>query len=129
MAPSRQRVLPRGFSPMDLLRGKLGQERSGLPGMLPADGDPVAAVRNATLGVLADGRFGGGGALGDPRKCDAAGGYMLRNVFGWMLHVYPLAGDDLATAFGDGPPPAHLSDAVAHGASIGGKHRVSDAAH
>ncbi|MGH6630784.1 MAG: hypothetical protein ACREB3_13730, partial [Burkholderiales bacterium] len=60
--------LPRGFTLMDFVRGNLGQDRSGLPGMLPADDDPAAAARNATLGVLADGRFGGGGALDDPVK-------------------------------------------------------------
>ncbi|MGH7863713.1 MAG: hypothetical protein ACREQB_01890 [Candidatus Binataceae bacterium] len=121
--------LPRGFTLMDFVRGNLGQDRSGLPGMLPADDDAAAAARNAALGVLADGRFGGGGALNDPVKCEAAGGYLVKSASGWMLHVYPLAGDDFAIAFGDGPPPAQSSAAVAHADNEGHEHPRADVAH
>ena len=66
---------------------------------------------NQRLGFLADGRFGFTGKIADATECKAAGGHMLKQAFGWMVHVYPFNGDDLKVAFGmtvPKPPPTDL---------------------
>ena len=41
------------------------------------------------------------------KACTAAGGHLVEQAFGWMVHVYPFAGDDLKVAYGmDVPKPA-----------------------
>lgn len=40
-----------------------------------------------------DPRFGFNGTIGDAAACDAAGGRWTPEVFGWMVHVWPLEHD------------------------------------
>ncbi len=68
---------------------------------------PTAVELNHRYGFLADGRFGFEGKISDARTCDAAGGHLVDQAFGWMVHVYPFSGDDLKVAFGmDVPKPS-----------------------
>ncbi len=96
--------LPDGITLMSLLRGDVGAERAGMPGMLPVAANPEALELNHKLGVFADGRFGFRGKIADAASCASAGGHFLPQAFGWMVHVYPFNGDDLKVAFGQNVP-------------------------
>ncbi|HKN01180.1 MAG TPA: hypothetical protein VJX23_11735 [Candidatus Binataceae bacterium] len=92
--------LPVGITLDDLLRGNVGAGRTDLPGMIAAAANPDALEIDRNLGVLADGRFGFHGKIADATTCEADGGHFLPLAFGWMVHVYPFAGDDLKVAYG-----------------------------
>ena len=96
--------LPKGITLDDLLRGNIGQDRTDLPGLLPVASNPSLRGFNQRFGVFADGRFGFTGRIADPKECAAAGGDFVPQAWGWMVHVYPFAGDDLKVAFGPTPP-------------------------
>jgi hypothetical protein len=49
-------------------------------------------------------RFGFEGTIVDRNECKAAGGAFYPQAWGWMVHVYPFAGDDLAVAFAQDAP-------------------------
>lgn len=96
--------LPNGITLDDMLRDQIGTDRSDMPGMLSVAANPHALELNHRLGFLADGRFGFEGKIADRAQCAAAGGHLLPQAFGWMVHVYPFAGDDLKVAFGTSVP-------------------------
>jgi hypothetical protein len=57
------------------------------------------------VGYLQDPRFGFAGTIADAAECEAAGGNFHKQIFGWMVHVYPFADtDDLKVAFGMDAP-------------------------
>jgi hypothetical protein len=100
--------LPSGVTEQDVMNGNVGAR------MRP---DISSAVDRATgrsfsagsglrmrLGYLADARFGFQGTISNQADCDAAGGTFHPQIFGWMIHVYPFAGDDLKVAFGTDAP-------------------------
>jgi hypothetical protein len=106
--------LPNDLTIEDLLRNNIGADRTDLPGMLPVSASANAAELNHRYGFLADGRFGFEGKISDPRQCSAAGGHLVEQAFGWMVHVYPFAGDDLKVAYGmDVPKPIAISASAA----------------
>jgi hypothetical protein len=72
--------------------------------MIPASQNPRAEAINRQFGVFADGRFGFVGKIADEAQCNAAGGNFIKQAFGWMIHVYPFAGDDLKVAFSTDVP-------------------------
>ena len=92
--------LPNGVTLNDVLRGDVHGTQIDMPGMLPVSSSPSAPAINQRLGFLADGRFGFTGKIADASECEAAGGHLLKQAFGWMVHVYPFNGDDLKVAFG-----------------------------
>lgn len=96
--------LPNGITLNDVLRGDVHGTQIDMPGMLPVSSNPTASAINQRLGFLADGRFGFTGKIADAAECQAAGGHMLKQAFGWMVHVYPFNGDDLKVAFGMSVP-------------------------
>ena len=96
--------LPASISLDDLLRGNVGQGEQNLPGMIPIAANPEALDRDHKYGVFADGRFGFTGKIHTAAACQSAGGHFLPLAFGWMVHVYPFAGDDLKVAFGTSIP-------------------------
>jgi hypothetical protein len=98
--------LPNGVTLNDVLRGDVHGTQIDMPGMLPVSSSPSAPAINQRLGFLADGRFGFTGKIADTSACEAAGGHMLKQAFGWMVHVYPFNGDDLKVAFGMSVPKA-----------------------
>jgi len=102
--------LPKDLTIEDILRNNIGADRTDLPGMLPVSAGPSAAELNHRYGFLADGRFGFEGKISDVKQCTAAGGDLLDQAFGWMVHVYPFSGDDLKVAYGmDVPKPVTIS--------------------
>ena len=96
--------LPNGVTLNDVLRGDVHGTQVDMPGMLPVSSSASAPAINQQLGFLADGRFGFTGKIADAATCEAAGGHMLKQAFGWMVHVYPFNGDDLKVAFGMSVP-------------------------
>ena len=92
--------LPDGLTLGDLMQGDVGATHVDEPGMIPVSSSAAAPEINRRLGFLADGRFGFTGSIVDDATCEAAGGHLLKQAFGWMVHVYPFSGDDLAVAFG-----------------------------
>ncbi len=73
--------LPKGVTLHDLAQNRIG--------------DPEAWAGN---------RFGFDGEIADRAACKAADGTFYPQAWGWMVHVYPFAGDDLAVAFGMDAP-------------------------
>lgn len=98
--------LPNGITLDNMLRNQIGADRSDMPGMLSVAANPEALELNHRLGFLADGRFGFEGKIADRAQCEAAGGHLIPQAFGWMVHIYPFAGDDLKVAFGTSVPKA-----------------------
>jgi hypothetical protein len=96
--------LPNGDTLNHILRGDVGASHLDMPGMIPVSSNPSAPAINQRLGFLADGRFGFTGKIADTADCQAAGGHLLKQAFGWMVHVYPFNGDDLKIAFGMSVP-------------------------
>lgn len=96
--------LPNGITLNDVLRGDIGAQRSDVPGMLPVSASSKAIELNRRYGFLADGRFGFEGKISDPQQCLSAGGHFIPQAFGWMVHIYPFAGDNLKVAFGTSVP-------------------------
>jgi len=92
--------LPADLTIGDILRNEIGADRTDVPGMLPVSANPNAAELNHRYGFLADGRFGFEGKIFDAKECTAAGGHLVDQAFGWMVHVYPFSGDDLKVAYG-----------------------------
>jgi len=98
--------LPAGIAFEDFIRGDVGADRDDLPGMIPIAANPEALELDRRLGFLADGRFGFHGKISNEPACREAGGHFIPLAFGWMVHVYPFAGDDLKVAYGmDVPNP------------------------
>ncbi|HYB90690.1 MAG TPA: hypothetical protein VEC38_06570 [Candidatus Binataceae bacterium] len=98
--------LPNGIAFDDFIRGDVGAGRDDLPGMIAAAANPDALELDRRLGFLADGRFGFHGKISNESACREAGGHFIPLAFGWMVHVYPFAGDDLKVAYGmDVPNP------------------------
>ena len=96
--------LPASITLDDLLRGNVGQGQENLPGMIPIAANPEALKLDSKYGVFADGRFGFTGKIHNAAACRVAGGNFIPLAFGWMVHVYPFAGDDLKVAFGTSIP-------------------------
>ena len=102
--------LPNGLSIDDILRNNVGADRADTPGMLAVSSNPNAVDLNRRYGFLADGRFGFEGKIYDTKDCQTAGGHLVEQAFGWMVHVYPFSGDDLKVAYGmDVPKPITMS--------------------
>jgi len=105
--------LPNQLTIDDILRDNVGASWNNVPGMLPVADNPRAAELNHRYGFLADGRFGFEGKIYEANDCKAAGGHLVDQAFGWMVHVYPFSGDDLKVAFGmDVPKPIAVSNAA-----------------
>jgi hypothetical protein len=102
--------LPNGITLEDILRGDVHGTQVDMPGMLPVSSSASAPAINQRLGFLADGRFGFTGKIANATDCKAAGGHMLEQAFGWMVHVYPFNGDDLKVAFGMTVPKPPATD-------------------
>lgn len=102
---------PKGMTVRKMMNGDIGQDSLDMPGMLPLSSSPRAREINRQYGFLADGRFGSRGTIADRETCEAAGGYLLPVIWGWMAHLYlPSSSDvDLAEVFA---PQPHLTFAA-----------------
>jgi hypothetical protein len=59
----------------------------------------VDAGSRMRYGYLADPRFGFTGTIADVASCEEVGGNVHKQIFGWMVHVYPFASEDFKVAF------------------------------
>jgi hypothetical protein len=59
----------------------------------------ITGAARMRYGYLADPRFGFTGTIADEASCDAVGGNFHKQIFGWMVHVYPFASEDFKVAF------------------------------
>ena len=97
--------LPRGVSEDDVMHGRIGNtmrpDISSVTEMQPGlgRGTGAGAAQRMRLGYLADPRFGFTGTISNQADCEAAGGNFHKQIFGWMIHVYPFASEDLKVAF------------------------------
>jgi hypothetical protein len=99
--------LPEGVTERDVINGDLknGAQFAGASRIERAgdDGGPRSGARQR-LGWMADPRFGFEGTISDQSACEAIGGNFHKQIFGWMVHVYPFASDDLRVAFSTSAP-------------------------
>jgi hypothetical protein len=103
--------LPRGVTEQDVVNGNVGNVGSNMrPDISSAVDEPrgfsrgTDAAARMRLGYLADPRFGFTGTISNQAECEAAGGNFHKQIFGWMIHVYPFASDDLKVAFSTDAP-------------------------
>lgn len=97
--------LPQGVTLSDMIDGNVGMQNPHVAAMF-RDGSGAQVPRWAVqrYGFMADPRFGFTGSIADQPSCEAAKGDFYPVAFGWMIHVYPFAGDDLKVAFGTDVP-------------------------
>lgn len=99
--------LPQGVTERDVINGDLknGAQLAAAARLERAgdDGGPRSGARQR-LGWMADPRFGFEGTISDASACEAVGGNFHKQIFGWMVHVYPFASDDLRVAFSTDAP-------------------------
>jgi hypothetical protein len=95
--------LPRGVTEADVINGNVRSHMR--PDISSAVDSRNGFNRGADesirmrVGYLADPRFGFTGTISNQADCEAAGGSFHKQIFGWMIHVYPFASDDLKVAF------------------------------
>lgn len=94
--------LPKGITEQDVMNGRIGgaEMRPDISSAFDAPGSRHNSMASARFGYLSDPRFGFLGTISTEADCGAAGGNFHKQIFGWMIHVYPFSGDDLKVAFG-----------------------------
>jgi hypothetical protein len=91
--------LPQGVTLADAMNGVMPMRPD-----IHSTGNAARGGVRARFGYLADGRFGFAGTIAREDECGAVNGSFHRQIFGWMVHVYPFVGDDLKVAFGQDVP-------------------------
>jgi hypothetical protein len=96
--------LPAGITERDVMNGKIGARMR--PDISSAIDSPMrgSSMLRMRLGYMADPRFGFAGTISTEGACEAVGGNFHPLIFGWMVHVYPFATDDLKLAFSTTAP-------------------------
>jgi len=99
--------LPEGVTERDVINGDLknGAQLAAAARIERAgdDSGPRSGARQR-LGWMADPRFGFEGTISDQSACEAIGGSFHKQIFGWMVHVYPFVSDDIRVAFSANVP-------------------------
>jgi hypothetical protein len=97
--------LPNGVTEADVMNGNVAarmrpdiSSASHEPDEFGRSTGPRDAIR-MRVGYLADPRFGFTGTISNQADCEAADGNFHKQIFGWMIHVYPFASDDIKVAF------------------------------
>src|SRR5215469_5053302 len=100
--------LPAGVTEADVVNGNIAAHaRPDISSAVdPGRGYSRAAgdALRMRVGYMADPRFGFTGTISNEADCQAAGGNFHQQIFGWMIHVYPFASDDLTAAFSTEAP-------------------------
>ena len=99
--------LPRGVTEADVINGNVGNNmRPDISSAVDSPGYGRGAHDGDRIrfGYLADSRFGFTGTISNQGDCEAVGGNFHKQIFGWMIHVYPFASDDLKVAFSTDAP-------------------------
>ena len=100
--------LPKGVTEADVINGNVAARMR--PDISSAVDSPRGFSRGSgdsvrmRVGYLADPRFGFTGTISNQADCEAADGSFHKQIFGWMIHVYPFASDDLKIAFSTEAP-------------------------
>jgi hypothetical protein len=97
--------LPKGVTEADVMNGDVAPKMR--PDISSAAHAPAEFGRGSgsgdsvrmRVGYLADPRFGFTGTISNQADCEAADGNFHKQIFGWMIHVYPFASEDLKVAF------------------------------
>jgi hypothetical protein len=92
--------LPAGVTEQDVFNGEI-HARPNITSVHDFDemGRPVGEMARMRFGYLADTRFGFTGTIADEASCEAVGGNFHKQIFSWMVHVYPFASEDFRVAF------------------------------
>jgi hypothetical protein len=97
--------LPKGVTEADVMNGDVAAKMrpdissaSRAPAEFGRGGGAGDSVR-MRVGYLADPRFGFIGTISNQADCEAAEGNFHKQIFGWMIHVYPFTSEDLKVAF------------------------------
>jgi hypothetical protein len=103
--------LPRGVTEDDVMNGRIGNtmrpeisSRSNEMQLGMSRSSSAGAAQRMRLGYLADPRFGFTGTISNEAECEAVGGNFHKQIFGWMIHVYPFASEDFKVAFSTDAP-------------------------
>jgi hypothetical protein len=99
--------LPRGVTEADVINGNVANNMrpdissaiDSAPGTMMGRSASAGQAARLRYGYLADARFGFTGTISNQAECEAAGGSFHKQIFGWMIHVYPFASEDLKVAF------------------------------
>jgi hypothetical protein len=95
--------LPKGVTEADVMNGnvdaKMRPDISSTVDSSRQFGRGMGDAMRMRLGYLADPRFGFTGTISNEADCEAADGTFHKQIFGWMIHVYPFASEDLKVAF------------------------------
>ena len=96
--------LPKGVTEADVINGNVGNHMR--PDISSVDAprefgrsQSAGDEERIRFGYMADPRFGFEGTISNQADCEAAGGTFHKQIFGWMIHVYPFASDDIKVAF------------------------------
>jgi hypothetical protein len=96
--------LPKGVTEADVINGNVGNHMR--PDISSVDAprefgrsQGAGDEERIRFGYMADPRFGFEGTISNQADCEAAGGTFHKQIFGWMIHVYPFASDDIKVAF------------------------------
>ncbi|MGO9602030.1 MAG: hypothetical protein ACLQAT_01260 [Candidatus Binataceae bacterium] len=97
--------LPNGVTEQDIMNGNIQGHATASTYNRPM-GFSAASSAGARMrfGYMADPRFGFTGTISTESDCEAVGGNFHPQIFGWMVHVYPFASDDLKVAFSTEAP-------------------------
>ena len=100
--------LPAGVTEADVMNGNIAARmRPDISSAVDSDrgySRGAGAALRMRVGYMADPRFGFTGTIANKSDCEAAGGNFHPQIFGWMIHVYPFASDDLKIAFSTEAP-------------------------
>ena len=97
--------LPNGVTEADVMNGNVAARmRPDISSAARAPGEfgrgsSAGDGERMRVGYLADPRFGFTGTISNQADCEAADGNFHKQIFGWMIHVYPFASEDLKVAF------------------------------
>ena len=98
--------LPKGVTEEDVMNGNVAarmrpdiSSASRAPDEFGRRGSGAGDSVRMRVGYLADPRFGFTGTISNQADCEAADGNFHKQIFGWMIHVYPFASEDLKVAF------------------------------
>jgi len=97
--------IPKGVTVADVMNGNVhaGAHTAGMidpdPERNPSNmGMPHNSGRNTSakmrMGYVASAKFGFDGGIATEPECQTAGGEFHKQIFGWMIHVYPFVSDD-----------------------------------
>jgi hypothetical protein len=93
--------LPAGVTEDDVINGRITPSHPRFASSLDRNMNHGLQMR---LGYLADTRFGFTGTIFEQPECEAVSGTFYKQIFGWMVHVYPFVSDDLKVAFSTEAP-------------------------